>query len=220
VTCAHCHTKEWESDEKPPKATARKMIAMMRSINEQQFGGKLAVTCNTCHRGSTVPVPTPEVAAAGWNVRPPAKSDLLVESEDALPKFPKTPAAVQRRVIKGTVERFSGRDEPKSAPFTLSVEGDKIEYKTDLSHPPEARRALVLFALKAPKAEQLRADQWVVDDVVRRRYRETSTPVGNLPEEVSFEDYRDAGGLQLPYRAQWSRADYRVTFTVTEISSE
>src|SRR5687767_2428392 len=48
VTCAHCHTKEYESDEKPAKSAARKMILLQRTINEQQFEGKLAVTCNTC----------------------------------------------------------------------------------------------------------------------------------------------------------------------------
>src|SRR5205823_10802652 len=51
VTCAHCHTKEWESDEIEAKDAARGMIAMVRDINERHFAGEQAITCNSCHQG-------------------------------------------------------------------------------------------------------------------------------------------------------------------------
>src|SRR5882762_1844858 len=69
VTCAHCHEKEWESDAKPAKESARKMIALQRAINEQQYGGKPTVTCNTCHHGQVKTAPTPDLADTGWNAR-------------------------------------------------------------------------------------------------------------------------------------------------------
>ena len=50
-----------------------------------------------------------------------------------------------------------------------------------------------------------------------RRYSEKPTALGPLPEEFDFEDYRDAGGVQLPHRIIWSRADYRVTFAIDRV---
>src|SRR4051794_28751965 len=125
VTCAHCHAKAWESDEKPAKETARKMIAMERTINEQQFGGKLTVTCNTCHQGRVKPIAIPDVANASWNARPAPAVKVSIAAEEAIGRFPKTPAEVTRRVVQGTVERYNGRDEPVSGPFTLTIDGSK-----------------------------------------------------------------------------------------------
>jgi hypothetical protein len=217
VTCAHCHAREWESDSKPPKDAARKMIAMQRAMNEQYYGGKLVITCNTCHQGHAIPPATPEIANAGWNAKP-AATDPSVPAESALSKFV-TPGA-SRRVIRGTVERYSGRDEPKSEPFTLTIEGPKTEYRTALSHPPEGGRALAVYFLTPPPVERLRGERWTFAPDLIRRTRETATPFGNLPEQIDYSDYRAVGGVRLPFRAQWSRADYRVTYTIEEIADE
>jgi cytochrome c peroxidase len=77
VRCTHCHvgvegqpltTFDFASDAKPTKATARKMLAMVHRINEQDFGVKefkdVKVTCYTCHRGSTKPLTMPPEAPA------------------------------------------------------------------------------------------------------------------------------------------------------------
>jgi hypothetical protein len=214
VTCAHCHAREWDSDAKPAKDVARKMIVMQRAMNEQYYGGKLAITCNTCHQGHAVPPPTPDVANAGWNSKP-AAIDPSVPAEGAIERLIARGAA--RRVVRGTVERYSGRDEPKSEPFTLTIDGPKTEYKTALSHPGEAGRALAVYLLAAPPVERLRGERWTFAPDLVRRTRETPTPFGNLPEQIDYSDYRAVGGLRLPYRAQWSRADYRVTYTIEEI---
>lgn len=217
VTCAHCHAKAWESDEKPAKDVARKMTAMTRAINEQQFGGKLTVTCNTCHQGRVKPLATPDLANAGWNAKPTTSAKTLLAAEEAINRFPKTPAEVTRRVVHGTVERYSGRDEPVSDSFTLTIDGSKISYDTKLSHPPEASRSLAIYLLTPPAIEKVHGERWSVDDGITARYREIATPFGNLPEQIDYSDYRDVSGVRLPFRAQWSRADYRVTFTVTSI---
>jgi cytochrome c peroxidase len=72
VRCTYCHVGEegkplssfdFASDAKEKKATARKMLAMVHRINEQDFGVKdfsqVKVTCFTCHRGSTKPIAMP-----------------------------------------------------------------------------------------------------------------------------------------------------------------
>ncbi len=71
VRCGHCHSGEgremqFERDDKPAKRTARKMIQMVMNLNSNSFGGRSAITCYTCHRGSTepasmMPLPQPPV---------------------------------------------------------------------------------------------------------------------------------------------------------------
>jgi Photosynthetic reaction centre cytochrome C subunit len=64
VTCTNCHVnfRDFEKDDNPNKRAARKMILMTRDLNKNSFGGGLAVTCNTCHRGR--PKPTAALAFA------------------------------------------------------------------------------------------------------------------------------------------------------------
>jgi photosynthetic reaction center cytochrome c subunit len=63
--CAYCHVNPFEKDEKPEKATARKMIAMTLAINKDNFESHREVTCNTCHRGAAKPVGIPQITEAG-----------------------------------------------------------------------------------------------------------------------------------------------------------
>src|SRR5271166_5237461 len=72
VECEFCHVQgAFEKDDKKPKQTARKMMEMMITINQENFDGKREVTCYSCHRGSTDPAATPvvmEEAKAGADV--------------------------------------------------------------------------------------------------------------------------------------------------------
>jgi len=216
VTCAHCHAKAYESDEKPAKEAARRMIVLQRAINEKHFGGKVTVTCNTCHQGRVETPATPDVANAGWNHNA-APVLATIAGEAVIERLPQ-PKQATRRIVRGTVERYNGRDEPKGGRFTLTVNSnDDLDYDTDLSHPPEATRAFVLYLLQRPKPEQLRGEKWTIASDRITRYRETPTALGNLPERYDFEDFRDSPGGRFPFRAQWSRADYRVTYTVESI---
>lgn len=67
VRCTHCHVQgDNASDEKPQKATARMMIAMVNEINAKFPDGaaKPHVTCYTCHNGKVTPLTAPAPAAA------------------------------------------------------------------------------------------------------------------------------------------------------------
>ena len=60
VACNHSHVNgQWEKDDKPAKATARKMIAMTRALNQQNFSPRVGVSCYTCHRASPQPALVP-----------------------------------------------------------------------------------------------------------------------------------------------------------------
>ena len=75
VRCEHCHVGEgndlskfdFASDAKATKATARRMLRMMITINDDLLAGigeppppgSRKVTCFTCHRGETKPLMQP-----------------------------------------------------------------------------------------------------------------------------------------------------------------
>jgi hypothetical protein len=62
VECGFCHVeRHFDQDDKKPKQTARKMMQMMAAINQGNFDNRQEVTCNTCHRGSRLPISIPEV---------------------------------------------------------------------------------------------------------------------------------------------------------------
>ncbi len=66
--CTDCHGEDavdnWANFAKDTekKNTARKMILMVKMINQTQFGGKRMVTCYTCHRGEACPKINPNLA--------------------------------------------------------------------------------------------------------------------------------------------------------------
>ena len=109
VKCSHCHTNPFDKDEKPTKATARKMIRMVFDLNKGSFSGGKAVSCFTCHRGKPIPISVPVVgqnlwqpAAAGVKESPlPSVDEVLaryvqaVGGEQALRK-------ITSRVAKGS----------------------------------------------------------------------------------------------------------------------
>jgi len=73
VECTFCHVQgKMEADDKPAKKTARAMMAMTANINKESFGGRLQVTCNSCHRGSARPVAVPTVLESDTSPRPAA----------------------------------------------------------------------------------------------------------------------------------------------------
>ncbi|HZM10448.1 MAG TPA: c-type cytochrome [Candidatus Limnocylindrales bacterium] len=64
VRCEHCHVEHaFDSDDKKPKQTARKMIQMVLALNQNNFAGERDVTCYSCHRGNLRPANTPAVAS-------------------------------------------------------------------------------------------------------------------------------------------------------------
>jgi outer membrane lipoprotein-sorting protein len=78
VRCEHCHVTAgkdpqtgftkwiWESDDKPEKNTARRMMRMVMTINASNKADfrDNAVTCFTCHRGQLRPVGLPPMPLA------------------------------------------------------------------------------------------------------------------------------------------------------------
>lgn len=56
VNCNFCHVQDdFSKDDKEEKQTARQMITMTVGINKNNFGGRLEVSCATCHGGKPHP---------------------------------------------------------------------------------------------------------------------------------------------------------------------
>jgi hypothetical protein len=89
MSCEDCHGASdttWENyarDVSPRKATARRMIQMMASINQTSFGGRAAVTCYTCHRGGPKPKVTPSLALLYGATMPDETDDVVAAAKDA-----------------------------------------------------------------------------------------------------------------------------------------
>jgi len=89
MSCEDCHGASdttWENyarDVSPKKATARRMIQMMTSINQTSFGGRTVVTCYTCHRGSAKPKITPSLALLYGATTVDEMDDVVPAAKDA-----------------------------------------------------------------------------------------------------------------------------------------
>jgi len=79
--CLFCHVLEsagdWSkfAEDNDNKNTARRMIAMVNTINKNNFGGRRMVTCYSCHRGAGHPKVIPSLA----------DTVLIPDSHHALP---------------------------------------------------------------------------------------------------------------------------------------
>jgi len=147
VECDFCHVEgKFDSDDKPAKKTARKMIAMTLAIDKDSFNARKEVTCYTCHRGSHDPVGSPPVVtsdaepehanehaeAASTAAAPTA--DQILEKYVAAVGGAEALHKISTRVSKGNIS-FSGHETPievfakapdKRMSVTHSSSGDSI----------------------------------------------------------------------------------------------
>jgi photosynthetic reaction center cytochrome c subunit len=137
--CTDCHVEpkvegDWSvyAEETPRKATTRRMILMVQSINKTNFGGARVVTCYTCHRNvQGAPKITPSLTEQYGE--PPTPDPNEVEIRRQAPRAPSADqifdkylqaaggaqkaAAIASIVFKGT---YQGYAEPK-APVEIYV---------------------------------------------------------------------------------------------------
>ncbi len=117
VECGFCHVEHhFDQDDKKPKQIARKMIQMEMAINQGHFDGTQAVTCNTCHRGSRVPLSIPVISEQASAVLPASRED------DKLPPNLPTADEVVNKYVKamggdGAIRKITSRVETGSASF-------------------------------------------------------------------------------------------------------
>jgi hypothetical protein len=103
--CSDCHVGagtdkvDWAFDT-PRKVKARKMVQMVAAINKENFSGRQAVTCYSCHHGRDRPLTTPTVESV-YSPSPEAMDDVIAQE-------PTQPAADQ--IVDRYLQAIGGKD--------------------------------------------------------------------------------------------------------------
>jgi len=124
VNCTYCHTGEggggWDEYAKDTdkKQTARRMIVMMRTINENNFGGRRLVTCVSCHNGRNRPKATSNMSAY-YNL------PTSEEPDDITRQAPGAPSVDQ--VLAKYIQALGGA-EKLSARTSFTAKGTSLSY--------------------------------------------------------------------------------------------
>ena len=93
VKCDFCHVQDakgmfqFEKDEKEEKNTARAMFTMMNKINADNFGGRMEVTCATCHQGRPGPNRIPPIGQAPVESNTNATVITAPKADDLVAKY-------------------------------------------------------------------------------------------------------------------------------------
>jgi hypothetical protein len=128
VHCDYCHVKGeknpqtgedtwiWERDDKKTKLVGREMMRMVLDLNHNIFKRDAAVTCYTCHRGSTrpermAPLPPRDFGKEALQTLQPQKK-VLPTVQEVIAKYlsavgAKENAAASPIVMRGTVDSRS-----------------------------------------------------------------------------------------------------------------
>jgi hypothetical protein len=149
VECEFCHVQgAFEKDDKKPKKIARTMMAMMLTIDQENFDGNLMVTCYSCHRGSINPVATPLVMGDVAQAPAPAAENNGAEAggeikevggpsaDDLIEKYLKAvggASALEKttsRVMKGTIT-FGDSKVP------IEIYAKAPDMRVSISHTPD-----------------------------------------------------------------------------------
>lgn len=97
VECSFCHVRnpdfQPEKDDKEEKRTARDMMKMVMTINQENFEGRQEVSCNSCHNGHNRPqsIP-PSITEAALKERIEARAN---QQRGAVPGQPPAAAPAQ-----------------------------------------------------------------------------------------------------------------------------
>jgi photosynthetic reaction center cytochrome c subunit len=288
VECEFCHVPNaFEKDDKKPKKIARSMMAMMLTIDQENFDANLAVTCYTCHRGSIHPIATPlvmgeqptETAQAGESNGAEAGGEIKEvggpSADDLIEKYLKAVggvAAVNKttsRVMKGTIT-FGDSKVPieiyaKAPDMRVSIthtpDGDSVttfdghqgwlgfpghpvhdmhgpdidgaSMDADIHFPAhlkdmfsktevqgtqkiDGREAYLVIGERAGKTPlHLYFDR--ESGLLVRLVRYGQTPLGQLPTQLDYADYKDARGVKIPFRWTLARPGGRFTIQINEV---
>ena len=126
VTCDHCHSSKFETDEgNPNKLKAREMMHMVDRIDQDQFGGKVVVTCNTCHRGNVKPE-SGQIPDAGHWMRAADESSSPPGAQEILARYRKSISGVKTQSISLRVETFGGKGPARLKSAEMFLDGGNV----------------------------------------------------------------------------------------------
>jgi hypothetical protein len=259
---------------------------MMATINKTHFGGRQAVTCFSCHRGTDRPKVTPNLALLYDAPAPEDPRDLIEQARTSPPpdevfdKYlqaiggaPRAAAITSFTAIGSTVgygpdgekrpveiharapnqrtmvirapdgdrtTTFDGRRGWIAAPFrpvpVLEVAGqdlDGLRLDAELAFPARIRQIASQWRVGLPAVIDEREVQVVQGTgaggatvslyfdaetgLLSRQIRYVTSPVGRIPIQYDYADYREVGGVKLPFKWTMTWLDGRDTVELTEV---
>lgn len=293
LNCIECHVEEaggdWAryADDTELKRTTRRMIGMVNSLNKSMFGGRRAVSCYTCHRGTNRPQVIPNLAVQYGD-------PIIIEADEILAQAPGEPtpdqifdkyiqavggaqrlAGVTSFVANGTYQgfddfekypvevyarapgqrvtilhgafgdstwTFDGRNGWVAAPQVTTpvpvlpltggdLEGARveaelafparlpqmlIEWRVGLPAIIDDREFRVVQGKRAPGGLPIKLYFDPMTGLLVRVVYYNETPVGRIPTQIDYADYRDVSGIKMPFKWTTTWTDGR---SVIEISS-
>ena len=157
--CSDCHANagtdrvDWAADT-PRKRTARRMVAMVATINKDNFGGRQMVTCWSCHRNRDRPLTTPTMEAI-YGMPSLEPDDVLLPT----PGLP-APATILDKFIEasGGAQRLAGLTsidaKGTSVGFGGFGGGGDVEIAAKA---PDKRATIILFKEETGRGDQIRS---------------------------------------------------------------
>ncbi|HUN66715.1 MAG TPA: c-type cytochrome [Bacteroidota bacterium] len=264
VRCGFCHVQDstgwhYEKDDKLEKRKTRKMIEMVTDLNTKTFGGRSAVTCYTCHRGTTepvemIPIPPPspkQRRSEEERTSYPAVESIMAKYEASLGGA-EAIGKISSRVTKGKAVDAQGREMPqvisqlapgnylavttmregversvgfdgatgwmssprgmRELPPDAAVELRNAAFLFPIQHMRELKKLLHVygtdtvggtgvFVLSAQLTRGI-TEKYYIDStsgLLLRKVSTTDTPIGLIPEETDYSDYRAVDGVKVPY---------------------
>ncbi len=214
LNCTSCHGVESAgdvarfADDMPLKQTARKMVLMVKAINQGNFAGVRRVTCYTCHRGGERPEVTPSLAEQ-YGVPAPDDPDRFEISEETNQRL----SADQ--VLDKYIQALGGAEQ--IAKLTSFVgKGTYEGYDTDRDKVP-----VEVFA-KAPDQRAMIIHVPSGDKITTYDGREGWIAEPDTPVPLMALTGQDLDGarvdaiLSLPVRVKQSRSQWRSGTTVID----
>jgi photosynthetic reaction center cytochrome c subunit len=156
--CSDCHEGagtdrvNWAADT-PRKVIARGMVNMVATINKNNFGGRQAVTCWTCHRNRDKPLVTPTLETI--------YGEPTLVSDDVVGQNPNGPApeSILDKYIQavGGAQRLAGLTsfdaKGTSTGFGGFGGGGAVEI---VAKAPDKRSTIILFKAETGRGDQIR----------------------------------------------------------------
>ena len=291
MSCEDCHRSgdsSWENyaAESPRKQMARRMVVMMAEINRTHFGGRQAVTCFSCHRGTDRPKLTPNLATLYGT--PPLEDprDIIEQArpaptaDDVLDKYIEAVGGAQRVAglvsvtARGTSAGYGPDGEQRpfelfakapnqrttivrttSGDSTTTYDGargwvaaphrpvpvlalagadlDGLRIDAELSFPSRVKQVAGRWRVGLPASIDDREVQVVQgtgaggatvtlffdaeSGLLVRQTRYVESPVGRIPTQIDYADYRDVSGIKMPFRWTVTWLDGRDAIELTEV---
>jgi hypothetical protein len=293
--CSECHNAagtdkvDWAADT-PRKVIARRMVNMVATINQTNFGGRQLVTCWSCHRGRDKPVVTPwlDLVYGEPKVEPddlvPAsvpglkKPDEIVDrylqalggaqrlntitsvsaagtsvgfggfgGGGAVQLYAKAPA--QRSTVisfkdstnrDASIRSYDGTAGWIKTPLTVlgeyQLSGNELDgarLDAQLTFPGQIKQVLTnLRTLQPATIDDITCDVVQANGPGRvfvtlyfdqktgylvRTIRYSASPIGRMPTQVDYSDYRDVDGVKLPFKYTFAWLDGRDSFQLDSI---